>query len=78
VDDVNPDPELADMEGRLTQECNELGIGPMGFGGKTTVMGTKIVSTCRLPASYFVTMSYMCWAYRHRKLMIRSGAATIE
>lgn len=78
VDDVNPDSELAALESRLTEECNELGIGPMGFGGKATVLGTKIVSTYRLPASFFVTMSYMCWAYRHRKLVIRNGAATIE
>jgi fumarate hydratase class I len=78
VEDVNPDPELAALEDRLTQESNELGIGPMGFGGKTTVMGTKIVSTYRLPASFFVTMSYMCWAYRRRKLTISNGTATID
>ncbi len=70
VDDTNPDPELAALEEQLTQEGNQLGIGPMGFGGKTTVLGTKIASTYRLPASYFVTISYMCWAYRRRKMTV--------
>ncbi len=67
----NPDPELAKLEERLTEEANRLGIGPMGFGGKTTVLDTKIVGLSRLPASYFVTVSYMCWAYRRRKMIVR-------
>ena len=70
VDDANPDPNLAALEERITQEANQLGIGPMGFGGKATVLGTKITSTYRLPASFFVTVSYMCWAYRRRKMVI--------
>ncbi|HNB53737.1 MAG TPA: fumarate hydratase, partial [Anaerolineales bacterium] len=61
LDDTNPDPQLAELETRLTDEANELGIGPMGFGGKTTVLGTKITNLHRLPASYFVSVSYMCW-----------------
>ena len=51
---------------RLTDEANTLGIGPMGFGGKTTVLSVKIDSLERLPASYFVTASYMCWADRRQ------------
>ncbi|MFN3309422.1 MAG: fumarate hydratase [Anaerolineales bacterium] len=47
--------------------------GPMGFGGKTTVLGTKITALNRLPASYFVTVSYMCWAYRRRRMVWREG-----
>ncbi|HUX37969.1 MAG TPA: fumarate hydratase [Rectinemataceae bacterium] len=66
----NPDPEVAAMEERLTQEANSMGIGPMGFGGKTTVIDTKIVGMHRLPASYFVTVSYMCWAYRRRRMIL--------
>jgi fumarate hydratase class I len=66
----NPDPRLAELEQRLTDEANQLGIGPMGFGGKTTVIDTKITGLSRVPASYFVTISYMCWAYRHRKMTI--------
>jgi fumarate hydratase class I len=67
----NPDPQLAAMEQRLTAEANQLGIGPMGFGGKTTVLGTKITSMHRLPASFFVSVSYMCWAYRRRRMTLK-------
>jgi len=66
----NADPELAALEERLTEEANQLGIGPMGFGGKTTVIDTKITGLHRLPASYFVSVSYMCWAYRRRKMTV--------
>ena len=67
----NPDPKLAELEEHLTGEANQLGIGPMGFGGKTTVIDTKITGLSRLPASYFVTISYMCWAYRRRKMTVK-------
>lgn len=67
----NENPELAKLEERLTEEANQLGVGPMGFGGKTTVIDTKITGLSRLPASYFVSVSYMCWAYRRRKMTVR-------
>jgi len=67
----NADPKLAALEEQLTKESNELGIGPMGFGGRTTVLDTKITGLSRLPASYFVSVSYMCWAYRRRKMTVR-------
>jgi fumarate hydratase class I len=70
LDDSNSSPELDRLEQRLTEESNQLGIGPMGFGGKTTVLGTKIKATHRLPASYFVSVSYMCWAYRRRRMTV--------
>ena len=70
IDEVNRDPDLARLEDQLTSEANQLGIGPMGFGGASTVLGTKITATNRLPASYFVTISYMCWAYRHHKMVV--------
>jgi fumarate hydratase class I len=72
MDDSNPNPELAALEQRLTDESNQLGIGPMGFGGQTTVLGTKITGMHRLPASYFVSVSYMCWAYRRRQMEVRA------
>lgn len=78
VDDTNPNPDLSALEERITSEANQLGIGPMGFGGKTTVMGTKITATHRLPASFFVTISYMCWAYRRRKMTISSDQVVYE
>jgi fumarate hydratase, class I len=74
----NPNPELAALETRLTAEANQLGIGPMGFGGKTTVLDTKITSLNRLPASFYVSISYMCWAYRRRKLTWQDGAVQFE
>jgi fumarate hydratase class I len=69
----NADPKLAELEERLTKEANQLGIGPMGFGGQTTVIDTKITGMHRLPASYFVSVSYMCWAYRRRKMTYQNG-----
>ncbi len=67
----NEDPKLAELEERLTDEANTMGIGPMGFGGQTTVIDTKITGLHRLPASYFVSVSYMCWAYRRRKMTVQ-------
>ena len=78
LDDESPDPKVAALEKRLTAEANTLGIGPMGFGGKTTVLSVKIDSLERLPASYFVTASYMCWADRRRTLVYRDGQVHIE
>jgi fumarate hydratase class I len=78
LDDENKDPVVNDLENRITREANELGIGPMGFGGKSTVLGTKITSTHRLPASFFVTVSYMCWAYRRRKMIITGNQVFYE
>ncbi len=70
LDDVNPVKELAALEERLLRECNELGIGPMGFGGKTTVLGVKIGALHRLPACYFVSVAYMCWACRRARMTL--------
>jgi fumarate hydratase class I len=78
LEDENPDEVLAELEQRLTDEANQLGVGPMGFGGKTTVLGTKIKGLHRLPASYYVSISYMCWAYRRRKLTYANGQAIYE
>ncbi len=78
IDDESPNAKLAALEKRLTEEANLLSIGPMGFGGNTTVLSVKIDSLERLPASYFVTASYMCWAHRRRTLIWRNGQATIE
>jgi fumarate hydratase class I len=74
----NPDPKLAELEERLTAEANTLGIGPMGFGGQTTVIDTKITGLSRLPASYYVTISYMCWAYRRRKMTVKADQVSYD
>lgn len=56
--------ELAKLEKTLLAEANSLGIGPMGLGGKTTLLGVKLAARPRVPASFFVTIAYMCWACR--------------
>ena len=61
---------MIELEKRLLKEANGLGIGPMGLGGKTTLLGVKIASRPRVPASFFVTIAYMCWACRRRTVEI--------
>lgn len=78
LDDTNDNAELAQLEDQLTDQANSLGIGPMGFGGETTVLDVKVGALHRLPASYFVTASYMCWADRRRTLTWRDGEVEIS
>lgn len=73
LDDRNPEKTLAALEGRVLQKGNALGIGPMGFGGATALLGCKIGALNRLPASFFVTVSYMCWAFRRRGCVLGSS-----
>lgn len=70
--DKNPMPILAQLEQECTDGANQLGIGPMGFGGKTTLLGVKVNALNRLPASFFVSVSYMCWAFRRQGAMVTS------
>ena len=74
----NPNPQLAELEERIRDEANRLGIGPMGLGGKTTVLDVQMDALHRLPASYFVSVSYMCWADRRRTLIYRDGEVHID
>lgn len=77
LSDTNPLPELAELEDRILREANQLGVGPMGFGGATTLLGVKIGVLDRLPACYFVTVTYMCWADRKAAVSIdREGRVT--
>ena len=62
-----------DLEERIVTKANKLGIGPMGFGGKTTLLGCKIGKLNRVPASFFVTISYMCWAFRRQGVNLSRG-----
>lgn len=70
LDDESPDPVLAGLERTLLKEANTLGIGPMGLGGNTTLLGVKIGGASRLPASFFVTIAYSCWALRRHSATI--------
>src|SRR3954462_419970 len=73
--DRNPNSELDKLEQDVLSTANELGIGPMGFGGKTTLLGVKICAANRLPASFFVSVSYMCWAYRRQGAVLTENGA---
>jgi fumarate hydratase class I len=77
LDDRNPEEALDVLEEDILNTANQLGIGPMGFGGKSTLLGVKICAINRVPASYFVSVSYMCWAYR-RQGMTLNPAGNIE
>src|SRR5437868_12059919 len=78
LDDVNPIPELASLEAEIMEEANRIGVGAMGFGGNVSLIGCKITAASRLPASYFVSVAYDCWAYRRLgvRLDASSGAIT--
>ncbi|HJZ69919.1 MAG TPA: FumA C-terminus/TtdB family hydratase beta subunit [Blastocatellia bacterium] len=64
LDDSNPDPKLAALEDYVMKAANTLNIGTMGFGGGVTLIGCKIGALNRLPASFFVSVAYDCWAFR--------------
>src|ERR1700723_501837 len=74
LDDVNPNEVLAKLEDEIMHEANLLGVGAMGFGGKVSLIGCKVMAANRLPASFFVSVAYECWAFR--RLGVRLDAST--
>src|SRR6202167_5151998 len=78
LDDENPNPTLAKLEAEIMEEANRLGVGAMGFGGKSSLIGCKITAANRLPASFFVSVAYDCWAFRRLgvRLDASNGAIT--
>jgi len=70
LDDTNPNELLRGLEADLQREGNELGIGPMGLGGRTTLLAVKIGHEHRLPSSCFVSVSYMCWTCRRKTMKL--------
>jgi len=78
VADTSPDPVLAELEARIMKEANTLDIGPMGFSGKFTVGCCKVGKLNRLPASFFVSVAYMCWAYRRRGVVLDLNGDVVE
>ena len=77
LDDVNPDPRLAQVEASIMGEVNKLGIGAMGFGGRTSLIGCKIGVLNRLPASFFVSVAYDCWAFRRLGIVLDAKTGQI-
>src|SRR5438477_3630400 len=78
VDDTSSDPVLAELEARIMSEANTLDIGPMGFSGKFTVGCCKVGKLNRLPASFFVSVAYMCWAYRRRGVVLDVNGKVVD
>jgi fumarate hydratase class I len=78
LDDVNPDTRLAELEASIMGEVNKLGIGAMGFGGRTSLIGCKIGVLNRLPASFFVSVAYDCWAFRRLGVVIDARSGDIK
>ena len=78
LDDVNPHPDLAKLEAEIMDEANKIGVGAMGFGGKASLIGCKITAANRLPASFFVSVAYDCWAFRRLGVRLdpQTGAIT--
>src|SRR5262244_2675532 len=76
LDDVNPDSRLGELEASIMGEVNQLGVGAMGFGGRVSLIGCKVGALNRLPASFFVSVAYDCWAFRRLGVVLdaRTGA----
>jgi fumarate hydratase class I len=78
LDDVNPDLRLAELETSIMGEVNKLGIGTMGFGGRVSLIGCKVGALNRLPASFFVSVAYDCWAYRRLGVVLDAQSGEIK
>ncbi len=78
VDDTNPNPDLQKLEEYVMEHANRLGIGTMGFGGQVTLLGCKVGAINRLPASFFVSVAYNCWAYRRQGVRIDASTGEIR
>ncbi|MTH53535.1 fumarate hydratase [Bacillus mangrovi] len=76
-DDVNPVPELRELEEYVVENANKLGIGTMGFGGETTLLGCKAGVINRIPASFFVSVAYNCWAFRRLGMKIDAASGEV-
>lgn len=77
-DDVNPNPELQKLEEYVLANANKLGIGTMGFGGQVTLLGCKVGVMDRLPASFFVSVAYNCWAFRRQGVVLDAATGEIK
>lgn len=77
LDDVNPVSALAQLEAEVMEEANRIGVGPMGFGGNASLIGCKVMAANRLPASFFVSVAYDCWAFRRLGVRLDAGSGAI-
>jgi fumarate hydratase class I len=77
IDDINPDPPLAQLEAAIMGTVNQLGVGTMGFGGQVSLIACKVAALNRLPASFFVSVAYDCWAYRRLGVVLDAESGAI-
>jgi len=77
LDQPNPDASLAKLESELCEAANSTGIGPMGLGGKFTVLGVKVDYAHRHPASYPVAAAFQCWAARRATARINADGTVV-
>jgi fumarate hydratase class I len=78
LDDVNQDQRLASLEAEIMSTINTLGVGPMGFGGRVSLIGCKVGALNRLPASFFVSVAYDCWAFRRLGVVLDGSTGAIK
>ncbi|MEM2523095.1 MAG: fumarate hydratase [Candidatus Bathyarchaeia archaeon] len=64
LNEPNPNQEIAKLERELYEAANMTGIGPMGLGGKITVLGVHVEYAYRHPASFPAAVAFNCWAAR--------------
>jgi fumarate hydratase subunit alpha len=76
LNEPNANPELAKLENEIFEAVNMTGIGPMGLGGKTTVLGVKIDFAYRHPASFPAAVAFNCWAARRSTARISADGTT--
>jgi fumarate hydratase subunit alpha len=67
VGEPNPDPEVAELEKELLQRVNNIGIGPMGYGGRTTALAVHAETFPAHIASMPVAVNIQCWCARHKE-----------
>ena len=77
LNEPNQDPEIAKLEKEIFDAANMTGIGPMGLGGKTTVLGVHVDYAFRHPASFPAAVAFNCWAARRASARINADG-TVE
>ncbi len=77
MDDTNPNETLAQLEDYILETANQLEIGTMGFGGKVSLLGCKIGVMNRIPASFYVSVAYNCWAFRRLGVVLNPETGEI-
>ena len=75
LNEVNVDAQIACLEREILEAVNMTGIGPMGLGGKTTVLGVHVDFAFRHPASFPVAVAFNCWAARRASARINADGS---